>query len=1399
MEQKAPSAILSDLFKDPLFYKLIVFESLNVEKFKRFISHYFKKDKINGIYIKIELKADEIEANLNQTDRRLIKENSRIYSEKYKVITGTDANVKDDVYICHILELDKYMKNKSFQEFIDLYKDTYYVNLKPVIFNDLREILAKLKEHESILDNTIQQLKIENNKDVLTFLKLRNDEDINTVYNKRFKIFLNSKPNKLGLYYQINDNQYYKKNVHRSQDYEPIYEYSEGYNDEAFDDDLYKYKYLFGQFTQIFDPTLKNQDIATNMDIIKQSLTKGNDVFMIGYGASGAGKTSTLVYLKTAQVEENGIVVNICNQLSDTFEKIELSSIELYGVANDSSKTFETKRSPQIVSGQEKKTYSFVLKDNQFVAKTAFDHQNNHNNEIKKFEKDAQIGSVIIHMIDSDRLIYGTTNNPKSSRSHALIFLKLIFKKDKKPPSKNHVYLIIGDFAGVENKFDCEKPDVIQKFSEINVEEKNGGVTVKNFAYKKIKHGGGRKTKKIKGGTIASTTNQSVFKDVTIDDTQLYIYDFKKPEFTRQWDLDKELFQKVWNIIKDNTRSFDNLKIDTFLTMLEKLEEFKDADKTKKEKEEKKRKISTNIQTLLNAINTFLDNTKIVYQTRTKNDDIGKFTDSIISAQKQMSDIIKPIIIDDKIKIIQENFDQKQQLGNFIHIIKEINQKYKNIDIEDKNKIEIQNLYIDKGRIDNFLLYNTKSDGWNNCIAGKYLFEKIIYIFYALPTYINSLPPEEKSNGVNMFNGKIEPNEYDNVKQIIEKFKELFETSKANSAKLEEECNIRVVEGKFINNSLTDLRTIIKGIISKKNQGIVIPNFIGECFDKYFKDDYFKSKILSQGKSEIMNAIISEIYPTQTDEIINKFYTDLIISIFCVFNISRGANNPPPTHYIDINKLKYLFSTNPKDTKMPGLLLSEINHAIDLINKYGKSLIDKHEYTQITDMKDKTFNDRTINFYNKEITNFINLIDNFNAPSAVGTLEFLDSLAKYNTIENICRIDTSFTTETDIIAKNNMIELYSETEQKPNTNTFNNVLIKESKVKSQQQTIDERLKAKAKENAEAKGEAKAKEIAEAKGEAKGEKKDEAKGEKKDEAKGETKDEHTEQSVETNSAKEKHEPTSPKSEEELIKQAEKYDDDGLSACVKLGDMYKDKLDKIDDAIKYYEKASNHESYTKLIDLYKTKIAESTDENMKSNINYKLGLIYEYGKDGTINIAEAIKCYEQSKMPQAYRRRALISSNKNMPELFKLFGEAWKGGDTSVLSCIINNNKFNISTEYKVELIKKGVDAKHLPCILSDMLLQKITKGKKSNSEINTEFIELIQKNETINSEKEKQAEDENEEAQFILFINELKKEGDTYTFKDKEKGAYWLKKSHKNQYMPALYFHAFEPFNIALFP
>ena len=177
-------------------------------------------------------------------------------------------------------------------------------------------------------------------------------------------------------------------------------------------------------------------------------------------------------------------------------------------------------------------------------------------------------------------------------------------------------------------------------------------------------------------------------------------------------------------------------------------------------------------------------------------------------------------------------------------------------------------------------------------------------------------------------------------------------------------------------------------------------------------------------------------------------YKEIIVSVFCVFNISKNANNPPSVPYIDINDLKYIYNFKINDTEN---LINCLNQAFNDItikyeSKVKKDLSEigitnkKTLKPEIKDMKivyaiKKIIENKAEYFYTNNtqgkfldnmkivVKEFIDMIDKSNAISAIVTLEFLDQLAKFNKVSNICRAD--FDSETrDTIFTRNMIKLY---------------------------------------------------------------------------------------------------------------------------------------------------------------------------------------------------------------------------------------------------------------------------------------------------------------------------------------------------------------------------------------
>jgi hypothetical protein len=289
-------------------------------------------------------------------------------------------------------------------------------------------------------------------------------------------------------------------------------------------------------------------------------------------------------------------------------------------------------------------------------------------------------------------------------------------------------------------------------------------------------------------------------------------------------------------------------------------------------------------------------------------------------------------------------------------------------------------------------------------------------------------------------------------------------------------CNNRVIEGQFINDSLFKVRETIKTILKEKNKGKNIsPLFVDECFEQYCPNHEYcftseseeRERIEKEAKesldeeqvpsvstilfTDIFGKIHSKLYQG-SETSINEMYKNIVVSVFCVFNISPSANNPPPVPYIDINNLKYIYQYlmvgQNYSPELKNTLKTELERiykliTVDFIDKVNDLVIarilDKNKVGLYGDLKTKLYIVTAIEFLIDNIkTNgsfnipntkglirqFIELIDNSNAISAIGTLEFLDQLAKFNTVTNVCRLDTNYIGQAAAYDENKMTELY---------------------------------------------------------------------------------------------------------------------------------------------------------------------------------------------------------------------------------------------------------------------------------------------------------------------------------------------------------------------------------------
>ena len=265
--------------------------------------------------------------------------------------------------------------------------------------------------------------------------------------------------------------------------------------------------YLIGPVTRVFGPQKNNVDIAKQVPEIKKALESLKPVFVLGYGASGAGKTSTLVYFNGAK-DINlrpGILMHLCNSMGSSYKGLDIRCIEFYNNGrsdierectfftsnnnsnNSKSNNGNTNINSSKLVGHQHMSFEYDLntdprKIGEYTSKSDYIYEPFHSQRavalfdadsktgnIERlghhgftFKKNAGLGQVLSFLIDNDRFVKSTTNNTNSSRSHTVVFIK--FLKLENDNNARSPLLIVGDFAGVENKFDCASDEILTRF-----------------------------------------------------------------------------------------------------------------------------------------------------------------------------------------------------------------------------------------------------------------------------------------------------------------------------------------------------------------------------------------------------------------------------------------------------------------------------------------------------------------------------------------------------------------------------------------------------------------------------------------------------------------------------------------------------------------------------------------------------------------------------------------------------------------------------------------------------------------------------------------------------------------------------------------------------------------------
>jgi len=819
-------------------------------------------------------------------------------------------------------ELNRPNKDK-FNKLIDKILNKSFVQKKSQVLPRIKDDIKKKLE--------------EMTKGVYTYLKISNFQEtetttLNSPYNERFQIQIHDDNQSMIMQYSNINVGFYNKdstvNVEKIKqlmgDTNPRIKLKtkEDVYMAEIAKIMYDGTYVFGNFNKIFTPKYNVKQIADELNSLIDTVVKGNPLFLMGWGASGTGKTSTLIYF--VKKNEPGILIHLCNKLAKDYgyETIELTCKELfkpYYESNKSNNFYVKNLDGSLTISSNKFTFDYHDVESDESAKFKLTeqiiHQINHQyrtnttnkDENKTFNIGDNIGKVIQYLIDDDRLVKATTNNPNSSRSHVLCFLKL--KNNNKATKEANI--IIGDLAGVENTFNCNNSSEISNFFNMKRD--------------------GKDTRFYKDEIIAKD-------DGTFDVDLIYGGDPR-------------------NLSSDEKSTFTDSLSQPFFMF--------------------------NVENILKLYNYYEE---------------GSYFKNKFSSPETAIKIF--------VNLILTNLDPNLNMENL------------NTQILVKGK-KIKE-YIKKARDDKFISFLFMNRDKNQ--EPHITIRKIIYgatgKTYNSPDIIQKY--DIYKNGFQIWNEK-------NVEILLKKIEDCILYNDV----IQNVCKNRVVEGTFINESLNSLSKDIVNIINFKNKDTIyfVPSFQDSCLPAYCPNQTTCFATERPTNFKIESIILKEIYnflhpdnklieedttiqqdkesvlaklnkKKEQETQLTKFYGIIEFCVFCVFNWSRSANNPPPVPYVDINELNQIISKTNQTILSVGPLKSALSSRIAELtrNRYSKDALAKLNKIYNLINNKQTINSET----SKIILNILKQIDNTNATTAIGTIEFIDKISKLNTISNSC-------------------------------------------------------------------------------------------------------------------------------------------------------------------------------------------------------------------------------------------------------------------------------------------------------------------------------------------------------------------------------------------------------------
>ena len=445
-----------NLYSDPIFVRLngldqknfrgLLEANANIPQIKKFLEVV----SIDITLIDRYSNKEDILGKIHKTFLKEIRKEKR--SKILQQYISSFDNTNDSKY-CHILDLIKFYYTLNSTE-LDINGNFKYKIIREYVlkYNEILQYkMGKYIEDKTVFDKDVdteiqRMIQKQDSKKLVSFLKIANhvspvDIGNNSAliknHNPRFQLKFDDPDKPTYLYLTYNEN--------------PLSVYTNRGlpNKSVIDSDTPPRRgFLFGKYNQILLPFKKNAnknrnniEATTNKDdadkvlkYIKSKLVEGNPVFMIGYGTSGSGKTTSLIHSTVPGSDTNGILIHILNTLVN----------EVYANAN----------AVITMSGYEFRSHGGKR-------------------DITKIESNVTNGKTdltpirkaLLAEISTDRYVRATPNNKVSSRSHVIIRIQIT------STNKPDINLFIGDFAGVENEFQTDDNyKTAQSFLKIKTE-----------------------------------------------------------------------------------------------------------------------------------------------------------------------------------------------------------------------------------------------------------------------------------------------------------------------------------------------------------------------------------------------------------------------------------------------------------------------------------------------------------------------------------------------------------------------------------------------------------------------------------------------------------------------------------------------------------------------------------------------------------------------------------------------------------------------------------------------------------------------------------------------------------------------------------------------------------------